>query len=194
MVEADTTVYYAMIRRFRPRRIIEIGAGYSTLAAAKAVLANGTGRLEAIDPYPRQFLRDGFPGLDHLEERPVQDIPPDRFRQLEANDILFVDSTHVFKIGSDLHTLFFSVLPFLAPGVLLHFHDVFLPSEYHQTWVRDRHIFYNEQHLLLAFLLFNERFRVLLSTHYLGTRLPGEVMRCFPFLRAPNGGSFWIQA
>src|SRR2546426_59246 len=158
--QTDAAVYYSMIRYFQPASIVEVGAGYSTLIAASACLRKGDTVLEAIDPYPPPFLATPVPGLTRLITEPVQKISPDRFQALRENDILFIDSTHVCKIASDVNYLMFSVLPGLKEGVLIHLHDIFLPWEYPRSWVRDYNIFWNEQYLLLAFLMFNDQFEI----------------------------------
>src|SRR5205814_7509172 len=152
--QTDAAVYYSMIRHFQPASIVEVGAGYSTLIAASACLRNGHTALEAIDPYPPPFLATTVPGLAGLAAEPVQNVPLDRFQALVENDILFIDGTHVCKIASDVNYLMFSVLPCLKKGVLIHLHDIFLPWNYPRSWVLEHNIFWNEQYLLLAFLLF----------------------------------------
>ena len=192
--DVDAAIYYTMIRHFRPHRVLEVGAGYSTMIAAKACVANRDATvLEAIEPYPMEALSRGFPGLRKLTVSPLQEVPLAEFETLGENDILFVDSSHVCKIGSDLHYLFFSILPRLRSGVLIHFHDIFLPLEYDRTWVVDRQHFWNEQYLLLAFLLFNREFEIVLSAMYLGLDHRERLAEAFPLLRSPGGGSIWIR-
>ena len=191
--ETDAAVYYSLIRHLRPRQVLEVGAGNSTLIAAEACVKNGHTELQAIDPYPLEILRQKVPGLNRLIEGPVQQVPVARFGELCENDILFIDGSHVCRFGSDLNYLVFRVLPALQPGVIIHFHDIFLPWEFPRDWIVDRQLFWNEQYLLLAFLLFNDSFEVLLGTQYLGREMPGELLRVFPFLRVPGGASFWIR-
>lgn len=156
-------------------------------------MKNGHTELQAIDPYPLEILRQKVPGLNRLIEGPVQRVPVARFGELCQNDILFIDGSHVCRFGSDVNYLVFRVLPALQPGVIIHFHDIFLPWEFPRDWIVDRQLFWNEQYLLLAFLLFNDSFEVLLGTQYLGREMPGELLRVFPFLRVPGGASFWIR-
>src|SRR5262249_34545280 len=130
----DAEVFYSMIRHFKPQRLIEIGSGYSTFLAAQAVLKNEaeTGHrcdLGAIEPYPGPVLRQGFPGLSRLVARGVQEVPLSEFEALGENDIVFIDSSHVLKTGSDVQYEFLEILPRLRPGVLVHVHDIFLPAE-----------------------------------------------------------------
>lgn len=191
--ETDASLYYAIIRHFRPRRVVEIGGGYSTMIASRACLQNGDTSLEVIEPYPMDVLTRGMPGLTRLISQPVETIPMSEFEALGRNDVVFVDSTHVSKINSDVNYLLLSVLPRLRSGVLVHFHDIFLPWEYARSWVVDKHIFWNEQYLLLAFLLFNERFEVVLANQYLGLVHPASLSKLFPDLQILGGGSFWIR-
>ena len=193
----DASLYYGMIRLFKPARIIEVGAGHSTCIAALAAIRNGATALEAIEPYPQPFLVAGRPGLQRLIQQPVQSVPAAAFSVLEANDILFVDSSHVCKVGSDVNYLILQILPRLKPGVIVHFHDIFLPWNMPREWIEKHHLFWNEQYLLLAFLQGNKDFEVILASHYLGQCHPERLKQAFPYLdisrQLPGGGSFWIR-
>jgi predicted O-methyltransferase YrrM len=189
---AEAVVYYGMIREFKPRRVLEVGAGYSTLVALQAASRNGTTTVEAVDPHPRPFLRS-LPGLSRLWDRPVQQVPLAHFERLKSNDILFIDSSHVCTAGSDVNFLVFEVLPRLEPGVLVHFHDIFLPWDYPEPWIKDRRIFYNEQYLLLAFLMFNDAFEVLVASRFLTMTDEDRFRRLFPFLPWVKACSFWLR-
>jgi len=113
---------------------------------------------------------------------------------LQSGDILFIDSSHVAKVGSDVNYLFFEVIPRLKPGVMVHFHDVFLPDEYPKVWVIDEGRNWNEQYLLRAFLQFNTSWEVMWSAHFMGTRHRAAVQMTFPRYPAlGGGGSFWIR-
>jgi hypothetical protein len=112
-------------------------------------------------------LRAGFPGLTRLVGTKVQDVPMAVFEELEANDILFIDSSHVVAIGSDTTREVLDIVPRLKPGVLVHFHDIFSPAEYPRGWVLEEHRFWNEQYLVEAFLSFNDRFEILYAGSYL---------------------------
>ena len=160
----DAELLYCMIRHFKPRNMIEIGSGMSTLLAAEAIQKNETEgnpcRLIAIEPHPKEFLRRGFPGFAELLETKVQSLPLARFSALEANDIVFIDSSHVVKIGGDVVYEYLEILPRLKPGVIIHCHDIFLPAEYPKEWVLNDHRFWTEQYLLQAFLAFNRSYEV----------------------------------
>jgi len=162
---ADAGFYYCLIRHLKPRRIIEIGAGFSTLLAAHAVVKNAKEkkpcRLTAIEPYPSRTLREGVPGIARLLETNVQKVPLSEFGSLESGDILFVDSSHILRTGSDVQMEFLEILPRLKKGVYAHFHDIFLPMDYPRKLVMEDFKFYNEQYLLQAFLSFNREFEVI---------------------------------
>jgi predicted O-methyltransferase YrrM len=167
----DAGVYYSLIRLLKPRRIVEIGAGFSTFLAAKAVLQNESDKypceLTAIEPYPSETLQAGIPGLKKLLGVGLQKVFPEQFEKLKKNDILFIDSSHVLKIGSDVQYEFLEILPRLNKGVLVHFHDIFLPRDYPRKLITQDFKFYNEQYLLQAFLSFNHAFEVVWAGQYM---------------------------
>jgi predicted O-methyltransferase YrrM len=185
----DAILYYCMLRHLKPRRVLEVGSGYSTLVARLASRRNKFS-LECIEPYPFPWLR-GVP--DELIEKPVQEVPLERFSSLQAGDVLFIDSTHVVKIGSDVVHLFTRVLPLLQPGVVVHVHDIFLPSEYPRAWVDEMHLFWNEQYLLAAFLQGNREWEVLFGNNYASQRFPEALLQVFPKANPPGGASFWMR-
>jgi hypothetical protein len=189
----DALVAYCMIRHFQPRLIIEVGSGFSSLVAAEAIAKNKNSALVCVEPFPLDFLRQGFPGLRSLIEKKVEDIGLEFFSQLESGDILFIDSSHTVKIGGDVNYLFLEVLPRLKPGVIVHVHDIFLPFDYRRDWVMDELRFWTEQYLLQAFLSFNSRFEVLMANAYVGHRYMEELKAAFT--RSPwwGGGSFWMR-
>jgi hypothetical protein len=185
----DAHVLYAMIRNLRPSLVIEVGSGWSTLLSDRAITRNGSGRLRCIEPYPEPWLKGSF----ELVSARAQDLGVAAFEELKANDILFIDSSHVVKIGSDVNFLFLEVLPRLASGVVVHIHDIFLPWEMPRNWIFDQHLFWNEQYLLQAFLAFNREFEVLLANHLLHRLHEDKLKEAFP--RSPwwGGGSFWMR-
>ncbi len=181
----DAHVYYSLIRHAKPKRIIEIGAGNSTMLAGVACLQNGsdTGQvpnLTAIEPYPWDiFLTGNCPGLSELIKLPVQQVNMDLFTSLEANDILFIDSSHVLKAGGDVQMEYLEILPRLAPGVFVHIHDISLPRAYPSTYYMNQ-LYWNEQYLLQAFLAFNSRFEVVWPGNYMMLNYPDKVCAVFP--------------
>jgi len=183
-LSVDGEVLYCMIRYFKPRKIFEVGSGNTTYLCAQAVLRNKeeSGReceLIAIDPYPRDVLKIGFPGLSKLISAKVQDIPLSEFGKLTENDILFIDSSHVLKIGSDVQYEYLEVLPRLKKGVIIHAHDIFLPAEYPKEWIFREHWFWTEQYLLQAFLMFNDSFEVLWAGSYMHLKHPEKLEKAF---------------
>jgi predicted O-methyltransferase YrrM len=167
----DATALAAMIRHFRPRRIIEAGAGYSTaviLDVSERYLTTPPA-IECIDPEPerlRSLVRPGDEQRLTVHETIVQSLPLSFFERLEATDILFIDSSHVLKLGSDVAFLLLEVLPRLAPGVVIHVHDITTPFEYPPEWY-DEGRAWNEAPVLRAFLAFNRNFEMLFFCDYL---------------------------
>ncbi|HTG86645.1 MAG TPA: class I SAM-dependent methyltransferase [Pyrinomonadaceae bacterium] len=163
----DAAVFYSLIRHLRPRRVIEIGSGYSTRFAHKALTRNADGgRLTCIEPHPEERLNGLRLSVEVIQKR-VEEIDVDFFSCLEANDILFIDSSHTVKFGSDVCYEFLEVLPTLRPGVWVHVHDIFFPHDYPAEWLLKRRLALNEQYLLEAFLSFNREFQVALANHWL---------------------------
>lgn len=196
----DAEVLYCMIRRSKPRKVLEIGSGYSTFVSAEAILRNKQENnsyeceLVAIDPYPNEILKTGFPGLSELIIRKVQDVPLLKFQELKENDILFIDSSHILKIGSDVHYEYLEILPRLNNGVLIHSHDIFLPAEYHKDWIYKQLYFFNEQYLLQSFLAFNDSFEVLWAGSYISLKHPDRMKTAFSsYERGDLPASFWIR-
>lgn len=189
----DALVAYCMVRHFQPRLIIEVGSGFSSLVLGQAAEKNNNAGLICIEPFPRQFLREGFSGLRSLIEKKVQDINLEFFSQLELGDMLFIDSSHTVKIGGDVNYLFLEVLPRLRPGVIVHVHDIFLPFEYRRDWVLDEFRFWTEQYLLQAFLTFNPEFEVLFANNYLNHFHQENLKAAFSGLASWGGSSFWMR-
>lgn len=186
----DAAVFYSLIRYLKPRRVVEIGSGYSTRIAHKALTRNGpNGRLTCIEPYPEERLNGH--GLNvHLIQQRVEEIDVDFFSQLEANDILFIDSSHTVKFGSDVCFEFLEVLPALKPGVWVHVHDIFFPHDYPAEWILKRRLALNEQYLLEAFLSFNREFEVALANHWLTLDEGAAVRELWP--HETTSSSFWF--
>ena len=148
----------------------------------------------AIDPYPKDVLIQGLSGLNEIIIDKVQNVQFP-YNKMTAGDILFVDSTHVVKIGGDINHIFFDVLPTLNPGVLIHFHDIFLPEEYPRDWIFLNHWFWSEQYLLQAFLMHNSEYEILWAGNYMRLFHSEELEKIFPSFkeRKPQPGSFWIR-
>jgi predicted O-methyltransferase YrrM len=191
---ADAAIYHALLRRMRQRRIIEIGGGYSTAVAldtADAYLADL--EIRCVEPYPERLLRllaTGDETRVTIHSVAVQDLPLANYAWLESGDVLFIDSTHVVKAGSDVVWLLLHVLPRLAPGVLVHIHDIFWPFEYPASWL-DQGRDWTENYLLHAFLIGNVAWEIVLLSAWLWQEhsqlLPADLVDETP-------GSLWLRS
>jgi len=197
--ETDGSVMYALLRHHRPVRVIEIGSGFSSalmLDTADRHLGPDI-RFTFIDPYPERLLRLlSAADRDRCEvvTKPIQDVDLVAFDRLGRDDILFIDSSHVSKLASDVNHLVFEVLPRLAPGVLVHVHDIHWPFEYTEGWLRQGNA-WNEAYLIRAFLQFNAAFRVLLWPSCLEARRLDEFRAVWPFHSVPEAHrhvSLWL--
>ena len=185
----DAAVYYSLIRHLQPQRIIEIGGGYSTQIAATALAHNGKGRLTCVEPYPAARLTTQT-GVEIIKKR-VEEIDVDFFAGLDTNDILFIDSSHAVKFGSDVCYEFLEVLPRLNPGVWIHVHDIFFPHDYPAEWLLDRRLALNEQYLLEAFLAFNKSFVPQLANYWIC--LDHADAAAHVWSRDTRAASFWMK-
>ena len=193
----DAPALFVLLRAWKPRRIIEVGSGFSTLLMAdinRRFLEREV-NISCIDPYPPPFLRHGVDGIDRQVERRVQELPLEHFADLQAGDLLFIDSSHVAKTDSDVNFLFFDVFPRLAAGVLVHLHDIFLPRDYPPDWVLGENRSWNEQYLLRALLMHSSGFEVLFGCSYAFWRYPELVIAALanPDGAGYGGGSFWMR-
>jgi predicted O-methyltransferase YrrM len=193
----DAWVLQAVLRHLRPARVIEVGAGYSSLVTARVnrEFLDGAMRFTAIDPYPLEFLEAGVPGLSELRKERVQDTPLDLYDQLGENDVLFIDTSHTVKTGGDVPWIFNQVLPRLRPGVVVHLHDIFLPWDYPEEWVFQGKG-WNEQYLAQSFLVWNSAFEVMFATHWMIRRHWDELVRAFPGMTVEDqrdSSALWIR-
>jgi hypothetical protein len=194
----DAAVYFALIRLFKPKRIIEIGSGFSSAVALDTSdqFLNGMIDFTFIDPYPdRLRLLLGAHDESKLKvlTHTVQTIPLEEFAALDSGDILFIDSTHILKTGSDVSFELFSVLPSLKPGVFIHFHDTFWPFEYPKEWVIDDNRSWNELYALRAFLMNNPDYEILFFNHYFAKVHHEKVLSECPNLAGGLGGGLWLR-
>lgn len=193
----DAELLYAIVRHLRPRRYVELGSGYSTLVAWEALQANAregrAGELSCFDPYPSPHVtarpelarRVSSVGAQELQERSVG--------ELGASDILFVDTSHTVKLGGEVNRIVLDLLPLAAPGVVVHFHDVFLPGDYTRAHLRGAH-YWTEQYLLQAFLMYNDAWEVLASAQALTRAVPDTVARLIPSYRpGVSPGALWLR-
>lgn len=197
----DAELLVAMIWHVRPKRVIEVGSGNSTRLLRYALGARQPGeearppRLVVIDPYPSSATRKLLEKDAVLIERPVEKVEFDLFLGLEPNDLLFIDSSHVLRIGGDVAYLYLEVLPRLSAGVYVHVHDIFLPAHYPKSWVTRKRYFWSEQYLLQAFLAYNSAFEVVAAAHFLHLEVPGMLCELFPTYDplVTEPGSFWMR-
>ena len=194
---SDAIFLYGMIRHAHPKRIIEIGSGHSSCAMLDTIELHLDRQVECtfIEPYPDRLLSLLAPQdlgrVVILTER-VQDVGLDPFLALDRNDILFIDSSHAMKIGSDVNYLLGEVLPRLRVGVYVHFHDIFYPFEYPAEWLAEGRA-WNEAYALRAFLTFNETFEIVLFNTYLERFHRGICERDMPLCLVNEGGSIWLR-
>ena len=192
----DAIILFAMLRHYKPKRIVEIGAGFSSalMLDTRELFPDDPMDLTFVEPNPQRLLKllQGQAAACHLIQKRLQDMELSVIEALQENDLLFIDSSHVVKTGSDVGQLIFHILPRLKSGVVVHFHDIPWPFEYSKDWLV-KGIIWNEAYFLRAFLQYNTAFSILYFNDYmykfhqelLGQRMP----LC---LRNP-GGSLWLQ-
>ncbi|MCW2523986.1 MAG: hypothetical protein JWO63_2321 [Frankiales bacterium] len=193
----DGMAYYCMLRSIRPRRIIEVGSGWSSALALDVdeLFFDASTEMTFIEPYPdrlAELIRPEDRGRVRILEEPLHAVDPSLFSELAAGDLLFIDSTHVSKIGSDVNQLILDVLPSLPAGVHIHVHDVFYPFEYPRDWVYDGRS-WSEDYLLRAYLSQNERVRITWFNSYLNQFHHGAVSAAMPLWARNTGGSIYLE-
>ena len=196
---ADAELLYALLRHLGPRHVLELGSGFSTMITAGACAKNAEeGRpaeFVAVDPQPRTAIGEEIEGIASIERRDANELPLERFSTLEDGDVLFIDTSHIVKLGSEVNRLVLEVLPALARGVWVHFHDIFLPYEYPRSLLVASGYF-NEQYLLHAYLLGNRDWQVRLAVHALAREQGGRLAKAVPSLAAPpheyRPSAFWM--
>lgn len=195
---SDAIFLHLILRHYQPKRIIEIGSGFSSavMMDTNEFHFNNTIELTFIEPFPERLetlMKPGDRELVNLFVQNLQDVDFSIFKKMEAGDILFVDSTHVSKTGSDVNKILFEILPVLPKGVIIHFHDIFYPFEYPKKWVLGWSGFgWNEIYLLRAFLMNNEKYRILLFNTFLEKIYEEWFVEHMPVCLKDRGGSLWI--
>lgn len=196
-VEAEAL--YGLIRSEHPSQIVEIGCGHTTLLISEAIKAEkpyGYAPIyTCIEPYRPSYLKTLPTEVTIFFDQPLQSVSMDEFRRLRSGDILFIDSTHVAKYGSDVVYELTSILPNLQSGVRVHFHDIFLPYDYPNDWLTSARFFWNEQYMLEVMLRDNPRYRVVWPIHQLFRERNAELSQIFPLVVNPSHrpGAFWIE-
>jgi len=192
----DAFLLYAMMRHLRPAQLIEIGCGFSSCVILDTCEAlQLSAQLTFIEPYPELLLslvRPEDRSRFTLKRACIQDVPRDSFAALNPNDIMFIDTSHVSKAGSDVNCIFFDILPLLKPGVIVHFHDIWYPFEYPKEWLW-KGMFWNEAYLLRAFLTHNCAFEIVLFNSFLNQCLTERVKAEFPLFLEDPGASLWLR-
>lgn len=200
----DGVALYGLFRQLKPRRIIEIGSGYSSAAMLDLddIFSHSSVEFVFVEPHPRRLyglLRPSDRNRHVIIEKPVQEVPLEIFSSLNRNDILFIDSSHVTKFRSDVNRIIFRILPRLNPGVVVHFHDIPWPFEYPEHWIRSGRA-WNEAYLVRSFLQFNSTFKILFFGPYLVAEHSEVIRNNLPLmLRVPSSRftlgntSLWVQ-
>ena len=196
---------HCILRAFKPRRVVEVGSGNSSLIISRALLMNAKNagvkypEYTVIDPYPGSIVKKNLPGFSRLIKKRVELLDVNFFEQLDDNDVLFIDSGHTVRIGGDVNFLILDILPRLAPGVIVHFHDIGLPYEYPKVYATNRRfrVFWTEAYLLQAFLCHNSQYEIMLAVSYLMSEQKEAFRAAFPFYdpkkHVSTSGSFWIR-
>lgn len=193
----DAEYWYQLLRHVKAKTIIEIGSGYSTLMARKAIEMNKTDDSSytcnhiCIEPYEMPWLES----LDiKIIREKVENLDLDFFSVLEENDILFIDSSHIIRPHGDVLFEILELLPHLKKGVIVHIHDIFTPNHYLKFWVEDKVLFWNEQYLLEAFLTHNHTWKIIGSLNYLHHENFEKLKSVAPYIdKDREPGSFYIQ-
>lgn len=192
----DAIILFSMIRYIKPKRIIEVGSGYtsSVILDTNELFFDSSINCTFIEPYPKLLLsliKSKDKRKVKIIRKKVQKVNKE-FLTLSENDILLIDSTHVSKIGSDVNYLLFDILPKLNKGVYIHFHDIFYPFEYPIDWIKIG-LFWNEAYLLRAFLLYNRHFSIEYFNQYMFTFHKPLIKKYMPMVLKNPGGSLWIK-
>jgi predicted O-methyltransferase YrrM len=187
---SDALVYYGLIRSLEPRRVVEVGSGWSSLLLARALERNERDcRVTLVEPgQARVDLPAAGPGWE-VRESLLQHVDLAVFEELEAGDVCFFDGSHCVRTGGDVNWFVFEVLPRLAPGVHIHIHDILWPEDYVDRWIFEEGLSWNEQYLVQAFLMHNDAYEVLIANHMLFTERRAEIDR----LHGEDGTSLWLR-
>lgn len=193
----DATILFSMIMQLKPRHIIEVGSGHSSalMIDTNRIYFNSSINIQCIEPYPDRLyslLTEQNKSEIEVYDTFIQDIDLSIFNQLEANDILFIDSSHVSKVLSDVNFFIFDVFPILNKNVFIHFHDIYYPFEYPLRWYRQGR-FYNEAYILRAFLQNNNNYKINFWTNFMTNKYHKQVKEIFPSIHENTGGSIWIS-
>lgn len=189
---SDAMAYWCMLRRLRPHTVLEIGSGFSSLIASAALQRNRVGQLICVEPYPREFLRS-LPGVE-LRSQAAQALTADYLNSvLRDGDVVFIDSTHTVKTGSDCLHIYLRLLPFIKHRIYLHVHDIFLPFGMPKDWLLHQQIYWTEQYLLLALTMARPQFKLAFASTYSSQFLTERLTRLMGGKAGARGGSMWFE-
>ena len=195
---SDAICLYGMLLFLKPNKVVEIGSGFSSslMIDVNRIYFNSKIELVFIEPNPKRFLSVvGKNSNDFkLIENYIQNVDLELFRSLERYDILFIDSSHVSKTDSDLNFIIFEILPLLKTGVIIHFHDIFYPFEYPETWIQQRYA-WNEAYILRSLLMYTTRFDIILMNTYLAEKYSDNIPKSLSVINKDglNSGSIWLS-
>lgn len=194
---SDAIFFYCMLRYLKPKRLIEVGSGFSSclMLDTNEIFFDNSIKTTFVEPFPKVLLsliKESDKKATNILSCRLQDVDISEFKLLKKNDILFIDSSHVSKVGSDVNRIFFEILPCLASGVYIHFHDIFYPFEYPKTWFLDG-LAWNEVYILKSFLQFNDRFSVVLMNSFFDFFYKKQLAEKMPLCLKSSGGSIWIR-
>jgi len=198
LAQVDAFVLYAFIREKKPKNMIEVGSGESTMIALAAIRKNAEEgfacKFTAIEPYPKAYLQKIEDRDFLLIAKKVQDVDMSVFLE---TDILFIDSSHVSKIDSDVNYEILNIVPRLKVGAMVHWHDIMIPAEYPRAWIESTTQFWNESYIVHAFMLHNRAFAIRWASKYMQLLHPMQLYAAVPFFvpEDPNEqlSSFWVQ-
>lgn len=194
---ADAIILACILMEMKPKRVLEIGSGFSSCVTMDVndLFLGGRTQVTFVEPHPDllySLMTESDRARYAVHPVPVQDIDLAVVDELEAGDVLFIDSTHVSKMGSDVNFEFFEIFPRLKSGVIIHLHDIFYPFEYIEQWVFRENRSWNELYLLRAFLSGNSDFEVMFFNHFMYLRHKDLINGLMPRFVSDPGGSFWM--
>lgn len=194
---SDAIFLNLILRHAKPKRVLEIGSGFSScmLLDTNELWFDNSIACTFIEPFPEllnSLLKEGDSARVDIIPTGVQDVDTSLFETLQANDVLFVDSTHVSKFGSDVNHIIFNILPTLASGVFVHFHDIFFPFEYPEQWIKEGRA-WNEAYMLRAFLQHNTAYEVVMFNTFVQRFHRDFFEKNMPLCLENPGASIWLR-
>lgn len=191
---SDAFSLFCMLMHYKPKRVVEVGSGYSSaiMLDTNNKFLQDNMKLTFIEPYPKR-LKSVLTKYDKpkILEKFVQDVPLTTFKNLEAGDILFIDSSHVAKSGSDVNWLYHEVLPIVKPGVIIHVHDIMYPFEYIDEWIQQGRS-WNEIYMLRCLLTDSPHYKIIFWANYLHKFYKKDMIKTMPLSIKNAGGSIWF--